>query len=255
MCNDRKTIITMILLSGFALICGCAYLSVSDPPTPDPGYYECRRVPEGRVTIDGFADESVWRRAPVMKGFRTAGADPQPAAAATAVRMLWDDQRLYLFFECESPNFSVYGTQRNDEIWHGEAAETFLAPEGPDRPYYEINVNPDGVVFDSRIYDWRYEVLVQHHERWAGDYEAGLELAVRRRENDAGEVIGWDLELAIPFADLGVPDGPEPGDTWLFNVCRAAPLPGDGRIEFSAWHPTMADFHRPHRFATLKFSR
>lgn len=241
----------LLLTMVVGLAVGCAHRPTAQIYAVD-GVYECQAVRSGQIALDGLASEKAWRRAPVMSDFVTAGPNPRPALAATRVRMLQDGQRLLFFFECDSPAFRTYGSQRDDEIWNGEAAEIFLAPEGADKPYYEININPDGVIFDSRIHNWRYEVLVKHHREWAQNYNANVEAAIRRRYDAAGEIVGWDVELAIPFADLGMPEGIQPGQAWRFNVCRAAPLP-NGEIEFSTWHSTGADFHRPHQFARLRF--
>ncbi len=240
--------LTMVLTAGFS---ACLHRTAMAPSATE-GRYVCRRIRPGQLVIDGVADEAVWRRAPVMAVFQTAGPEPRAAVASTVARMLWDHQRLYVYAQCVSPAFSVFGEQRDDAVWEGEAVEAFLAPEGPEAPYYEVNVNPDGVIFDTRILDWPYKVRARNLRAWAEGFNADIERAVQLQRNAAGDVIGWSLEMAIPFADLGFPDGPPRGQTWRFNICRAAPMHASG-IEFSAWHPTFGDFHLPHRFAWLIF--
>lgn len=231
---------------------GCAVRSRPLVEPEQEGVYHCRHIGFGRIAIDGIADERAWQSAPVMTGFVTAGRRPVAAIGETRVRMLRDNHRMYVFFECESPWFRVAGSQRDDDVWEAEAAELFLAPDGPDEPYFEVCINPDGVIFDSRIVDWRYNVKILHGREWARSFNADIEAAVRHHLNDDGEVVGWDVEMAIPFADLGLSGRPRRGTTWRFNVCRATALQAGG-VEFSTWHSTLADFHRPHRFARLRF--
>jgi hypothetical protein len=67
----------------------------------------------------------------------------------------------------------------------------------------------------------------------------------------------WQLEVAIPFADLPTLDGraPRAGDQWLFHLARydySVYLP-EG-VELSSCAPLRkVDFHRYEDWITLRF--
>src|SRR3990170_1107489 len=61
----------------------------------------------------------------------------------------------------------------------------------------------------------------------------------------------WTLEVAIPWADLGL-ISPQSGDLLGFNVCRNRYL--SGRTEWSNWAQTKGNFHDVERFAHLVLS-
>jgi hypothetical protein len=72
----------------------------------------------------------------------------------------------------------------------------------------------------------------------------------RRSDRDRG----WTVELAIPFADLGLTRAPAPGDVWRMNLYRFDP---SAENRYAAWSPTLgerADFHKPDRFGYLEFA-
>jgi hypothetical protein len=64
----------------------------------------------------------------------------------------------------------------------------------------------------------------------------------------------WQVEVVIPFADLGQP-APKPGDVWRANFYRFN-RGKDQRPDQVAWSPTLLrGFHQPSRFGFLEFGR
>ena len=63
--------------------------------------------------------------------------------------MAWDDEALYVAFECEDPD--VWGTfrKRDEPLYTQEAVEIFLDADADGRTYDEIEVSPHNVVFDA----------------------------------------------------------------------------------------------------------
>ncbi len=218
--------------------------------------YECQRVADDAVRVDGVATEPAWGKATPMENFQTAYANPQPANYQSTVRLLWSEKHLFLAFECATDAiYSTTLTNRDDNIWNEECAELFLCPRGPEAKYYEIDFNPQNVMYDSLLTTYRYEEQVAHYRAWALAYNARVNSQTKIQRDADGNVTGWTVEAAIPLADLAEADHvpPQPGDVWLFNAFRIAKK-NEKDLELSAWIPTLADFHRPWMFPQLKFA-
>jgi len=214
--------------------------------------YQCRHITDDSVRIDGDLADKVWQRLPPLRNFtiaQTAGA----AHYATTAWLAWSDTRLYVAYRCEIDAIKAAGVERDDDIWRGECIELFLAPQGGDMPYYEIEIGPAGLVFDSRVpwYSWNEQGPM--YQTWARAWNPDIRCQTQIQHDDTGKVTGWTIEASYPLAAF---DGgaPRAGDVWLFDAFRIA-HPAEGREEYQAWHPTYADYHKPHQFPKLVFAR
>jgi len=244
-----------VYIAGFGWT-GCGLFAF--PPLPEQApwsitdrTYECRHIPADAVTLDGQLNEPIWKEIAPLDTFVTAGPDPQPAKYATAAYVAWSDTHLYFAFRCTTDGFNTAGKERDDDIWNAECAELFVCPRGADAPYYEIDANPDGVIFDSRVQTYSYLEMEKQYKPWAKSWD-GMEAKTKVERDADGKVTGWTLEAVVPFTAF---DGgaPHPGDAWLFDAFRIA-HPADGTEEYQAWQSTYADFHKPHQFPKLKFA-
>jgi len=243
-----------VYLAGFGWT-GCGLYAF--PPLPEEApwsatdrMYDCRHVTDSDVTLDGRLDEPIWKEITPLRDFVTAGPDPQPATHATTACVAWSDTHLYFAFHCATAGFKIAGAERDDDIWNAECAELFVCPRGADAPYYEIDANPDGVIYDSRVQSYSYLEMEKLYKTWAKSWN-GVEAKTQVERDADGKVTGWTLEAAVPFTAF---DGgaPKAGDVWLFNAFRIA-MPSQGEGEWATWHSTHADFHRPFQFPKLKF--
>jgi hypothetical protein len=235
------------------------------PRPPAGGFPEYRvRRALGPIAIDGQVTEPAWKEADTI--WLVDNITGQKPRQATAVRLLWDDASLYLAYECEDTDaWSTY-TQHDEPLYHEEVVEVFLDPSGLGRIYFELQVSPRNVSFDSLILNdggrrgqgrgpnfqgvtmWTCRGL-QHAVVVRGD-------PTRRGTQDEG----WTVEMAIPFSQLlsapHIP--PVAGDTWRANIYRidhARPsADGHPHSEFTSWSPTgMHDFHITEAFGRLVF--
>lgn len=216
--------------------------------------YECRHLGQEPVVIDGKLDEDAWKNAAEMTGFSLLDKSDQPHYPTTA-RMLWDDKHLYVSFECNADAIRSRFTKRDEPIWEGDVAETFLCPNGPDGPYFEINISPHNVIFDCHLLTSDYATRAAHTMQWALDYNPALTTATAISRNPQDQVTGWSCELAIPFKELKLTPGvPATGDTWRFNVYRGVLTEDNKTLELQHWQKVTKDFHRPDQFARLIFT-
>lgn len=214
--------------------------------------YLCRRI-KGPITIDGDIDKAVWREIRPFPPFQLYDGSA-PASRQTLAKACWDGEFLYFAFDCEDPD--IWGTmrERDDPIYQEEVVEIFLSFPGELTTYYEFEVSPHNVVFDTLIRN-----PTGRREEWTSNIAwncRGLKTAVRvfgtlddRTDMDER----WQVEVAIPFAALLEREGASvrAGDMWRGNVYRIDRTPTP---EFSAWSPPFGpSFHMPQRFGKLMF--
>ena len=209
----------------------------------------CPRTTES-ITVDGKADESSWKNVAAIQlvnndGPETAGPPP----LGTDVKLIHDETYLYAFFRCEDDHVRVDYHNHDDLLWNSysslELVELMLDPQGLGRDYFEINVNPDGVVLDVRVIWHAGEPSFD-----VGWNVEGLLVATCVLSSDHDIVNGWAVELGIPWSAVAQPP-PEKGDTWRVNVYR-----GDGGLALPrlSWSATgIAGFHVPEKFGVVVF--
>ena len=202
---------------------------VNTPEAVDP---ESAPRPEGRaapaqgtILIDGYLDEPAWRNAPVLSGFVQALPDAgMPATEETEVRMLYDEQHLYIgaFMHDGRPDLLVSGTMERDHPGvsahdidlFGVFLDTFLDR----RNGYLFLVNPAGAVRDGQAFD--------NSRNLDFAWDAAVEVATRIHED------GWTVEMAIPWTTLRF-DPSRDEQVWGVNFHRSVAR----RNERTAWAP------------------
>lgn len=184
--------------------------------------------------LDGKLDDECWRRAPWSDDFVDIEGSVKPMPRyRTRMKMVWDDQTLYIAAEMEEPD--VWATyQTHDQIvFHENDFEVFIDPNGDGRAYYELEVNCLGTIFDLYLHRMYRENGPAIH----GWDCKGLrtKIDVQGTPNDPRDVdTGWTLEWAIPFASLVPPTGPFEPDALETARAGAAPKAGESwRINFS----------------------
>lgn len=217
----------------------------------DDSTYKCLKVTNPPI-IDGRLDDDAWKNAPVIALVRSETGES--AMKSTKARMCWDDNNLYVAFDCIDTD--IYGTMfnRDDPIYQEDVVEVFLDPNGDLKNYYEFEVSPRNVIFDATIVPLKDEDgKIQADVAWNCE---GLKTAVvvDGTLDDRTDVDkGWTVEMAIPFASLGRKT-PRFGEKWRGNLYRIDRTPEP--VEHQAWSPTMvnpASFHVPSRFGTIEF--
>ena len=177
--------------------------------------------------------------------------DGAPAEQRTSVRARWDDEALYVRWECADRDAWGTFTERDAPLYQEEVVELFLAPgEADPRRYAEFEIAPTGVLFDALIENPRGERAgITADTAWDCP---GLVWEVGKGQRDED----WWAALAIPWrgvlAALAHPPGELP-PVWRANLYRIE-RPRGGEPEHAAWSPTLVtppDFHRPARFGTL----
>jgi len=156
----------------------------------------------------------------------------------TTFRVGWDRGALVFDIRCQEPDMENLFVTR--DVWGGDSVAILL--ETPYHAYYQIEINPDGRIFDA---DRGHGV----ETRW----KSLAEVKTHRGEDY------WRVEVRIPVAgekagamdpyNFVVGGKPSAEAPWYFNVCRARVRGG----EKTAWafSPTGATYHVPEKFGKL----
>ncbi len=210
-----------------AVICVGLCAAVWAEDQYDIKVYPCPRA-YGTVAIDGDLGEADWSRAPLVSGF-TFHNKPELVEPQASLRVMYDDTNLYFGVVCDEPRVDkltpISRARDSREVFHGEAIEIFVDPTHDHGTYYQFGINAAASIYDS----FRTETS------WSADARAATVLGTD----------SWTLEVAIPWADMGVK--PEAGAVIGFNVCRDRQL-GVEKL-WANWSQTAANFHDPERFA------
>lgn len=147
---------------------------------------------QGVVRIDGLLDDSAWAAATAATNFRQR--EPAEGAAATLpteVRVLWDDDALYVGARMRdpSPDSIVALLARRDEMTPSD--EFFVGIDGDRdrRTAYVFSVTPRGTRTDVLIYNDN-----MRDPSWDAVWQAATQV----------DETGWTAEMRIPLTQLRV---------------------------------------------------
>jgi len=214
------------------------------PPVPEARIRKTSTPPK----IDGLLDDPAWQGATPLT--LVDSMDGKPTQLRTTARLTWDDEALYVAFDCEDPD--VWGTfkNRDDPLYTQEVVEIFIDADADGKTYDEIEVSPHNVVFDA--------YFPARRQGMDTSWDSGLQSAVKVNgtiDDASDRDKGWTVEMRIPFSRLhSVPHvPPRPGGRWRFNLYRLD-LPDRKTAQGQAYSPLfVGDFHAVDRFAWLVF--
>ncbi len=197
--------------------------------------------------IDGnIESDPAWKNVDSLEEFldTQTGFDVK---GKTDVKLLWDEKNLYIAVAAKDDFLKSPYKNHDDTLWKADAFELFLDPRGDQKNYYEIQVNPAGIVFDSRLPKHR-----KNQNEWSSNLVVKTTQAGTLND-DSGDQ-GWTAELMIPFSafesEPGVP--PTVNTEWTANFFRVDA--GKGKTRYSAWSPPLVgDFHALDRFGRIFF--
>ena len=173
--------------------------------------------------IDGILNDPVWEKAQPSEGFTQTKPDKnKPMTQLTVIRILYDDENIYLGFQCyDSEPEKVIGTEmrRDYEVWFVNDYVRFVLDTYHDfRTGYYFGTNPLGAQVDARVTD-----NGDFHMSWDAVWDCA---ATPNSE-------GWSAEFSIPFRQLRFPSKEK--HVWGFNCARTVRRTDEG----GCWSPTQ----------------
>jgi hypothetical protein len=144
----------------------------------------------GPVRIDGALTEEAWAAAePAASFIQRDPTEGAPAREQTEVRVLFDDEAIYIGARMHDSSPSTVARQlvRRDERGQFDFFEASLSPAADDRTGYRFRVSAAGVQADEYLFD-----DVRDDASWDAVWESAAAV-------DDG---GWTAELRIPLSQL-----------------------------------------------------
>jgi Carbohydrate family 9 binding domain-like len=238
------------------------------PSEPNPLGYVCLKTTKP-PTIDGKIDDEVWKAAPWSSDFVDIEGEKKPKPRhRTRMKMLWDEQALYIAAEIEEPHLWATLKEHDSVIFQDPDFELFLDPDGDNHMYAELELNALNTTWDLLLTK-PYRDGGKAINAWE---VLGLKSAVHRigTLNDPSDLDkSWSVEICWPFTGLKELTSstmpPVDGQQWRINFSRVEwdttiengkYVKVKGKPEYNwVWSPQgVIDMHRPERWGYLQFS-
>jgi hypothetical protein len=220
-------------------------------PEPAVPRLVARRI-AGPIKIDGKLDEADWRAAQSTGPFvNTMNGDA--ASFEARAQVLYDADKIYIGFVVADDYLKSTFQHSDDHLWEQDTVEVMFDPDGDAQNYFELQVSPRGVHFDTR-YDSPRQPRPFGHVDWDSRVEAKVKLNGTLDDNSNDQ--GYVVEFAVPFSAFatGQPPVPPPaaGATWRVNFfVMDARKEGQRAAGWSA--PRIGDFHTLAKFGRVVF--
>lgn len=161
----------------------------------------------------------------------------------TTFRACWSPEFIYFEIHCVDHYAVSRFAERDDPLYEQDVVELFIeCGEEEGGPYVELEVSPNNVVFDAKVWNNGNGGITEIDVAWNMD---GLVTEVEERD------FARIYRMAIPTSYFA--KKPAPGVSWRFNVYRIDEDEAGVR-EFQAWSPTGAiNYHLQSRFGELIF--
>ena len=180
-------------------------------------------------TVDGTLTDECWTRC-AAEAIESDMPDGIPSRA-TSVRVCRDEKNLYIAFDCHEPAIAQVPLLKQPlkGVWSEENVQVWISIPARENDFFLFAVDPNGS---------RYQKSLREGVQWSPDWDVQTSRTAE----------GWNAELAIPLASLGVKELPR-GASWRVNFCRDIAVTG----ERCSWASTMGNRANPAVWGTLFF--
>lgn len=215
------------------------------PMTASIPDYDVKRASE-KIVIDGRLDEAAWKNAKQIT-LQFPWDEQTGEKQRTTVRLLWDNDFLYVAYECADHDIVAKHTEHDDPTYEDDCVELFINPQPEQNTYAGLEMSARAV-----LYDYLYKF--PHNLEKSYDLK-NVQLAVQRDGtlNDSSDIDkGWVLELAIPLKNFG--KQVTAGSIWRANINRWDGTEPHRRL--STWSDSgriKPNPHNPERFGRIRF--
>ena len=186
-----------------------------------------------------------------------AQAPARQAPRVTAMYTTWDDYYFYAGFQVRDPNVISTNTTPSSQPQQDDDIEVFLETDGAraavrtPRTFQMAVSAGNGAYFSVGDGTKVPRAKVVYTYKYAAVVDGTL-------NNPADTDIGYSIELAIPWQELGQSGPPPDGATWGFNVISRDRDSGDAAAEhFFSLSPrvlTGADVQDPSKWSRITFT-
>jgi len=180
---------------------------------------------DNKIKIDGDLKEKCWQNSVTQLFGPNGGATAtEPAEFFFA----YDSDNLYLAAKCTESmidSMSMHGKKQDGPVYGDDCIGYFIAPDFALDTFYQIYINPAGVVYDVQYWtnEWGY---LGGSLEWNGEYE------IESKKHDDS----WSIEIKMPLSQFGMEMAQ--GKKMRVNFRRKQPRLGDADwqtpVEFDA---------------------
>lgn len=175
------------------------------------------------LIIDGKDDDKDWKNTEFTSKFIDIEGVKAPHYE-TQVKMLWDQDYLYIYAILDEKHIWGDITQRDAVIFYNNDFEVFISPSNDTHNYGEIEINALGTVWDL-VLNKPYNVGGKPKNKWNLDDLKSAVYIQGTLNNPDDEDEYWSVEMAIPldaFAELKNRPKvkPKDGEQWRINFSR-----------------------------------
>jgi hypothetical protein len=213
------------------------------------------------IVIDGKLDEPSWGGSANTGQLVNVGTGEAQAAADVtgSARMIYDDEQLFIGFEIFDDELrgGFQPDLPDQHLWTRDSVEVLIDPDGDGDglDYYEIQINPQNLVFDSQFDAYNSPKVEPNgpfgHQEWSSHVKSAVTL--RGTLDDGEEDEGYVVEMAIPWSSLSKAKRAPPKyeDVWRMNLYAVQNNTG------AAWSPILGqgNFPRASRFGRVRFGK
>ncbi len=233
----------------------------ASPHTEVPHIRANKLAKGDKINIDGKLDDAAWKTATVTGPFVDVGTGNSNTSfpVNASAKVAWDDANMYVGFVVEDPD--VIGgfpkDAKDPHLWTKDTVEIMIDPDGDgdNADYYEIQVNPQNLVFDTQ-YDQYNSPKTEPggpfgHQEWSAKLKSAV-VVDGTIDKPGDKDKGYTVEIAIPWSSFtkAKTHPPTPGDTWRMNFYA---MKNNSGVAFS---PILGqgNFHKASRFGRITWA-
>lgn len=217
--------------------------------------YKVERLSDS-LTIDANWNKSQWQKTNALSVTNIMGEKPKHSPK-TEVKMLYDDNYIYVIFKVQEKYIKAVATHINDWVYKDSAVEFFFTPsETIDDGYFNLELNCGGVpYFEHQIGFKKGVTKIDTMDTKEIEIAHSLPTIVNP---EIEELTEWILECKIPIAMLEKYVSlirPAPGVQWRGNFYKTADATSNPHyITWNVVENATPNFHLPEYFGKIKFN-
>ncbi len=208
------------------------------------------------LKIDANWNKPQWEEAPLLEIKNLMGDKPKHTPI-TKVKMLYNDDFIYLIFNVHEKYVKSVATKINGRIYRDSAVEFFFTPsKNINDGYFNLEINCGGFPYFSHQVKFRQDVIDIEKE----DIKK-IKIAHTLPDSintEIEELTEWTLECKIPISILGKYSKlkkPAHGVIWRANFYKTADATSNPHyITWNKVENEEPNFHLPKYFGNIKFN-
>lgn len=206
--------------------------------------YSVKKISGETIAVTGKGESPQWKNGTELTDFTYPWETTTPPL--TSFKALHDNDWLYLFYQVTDENIQVLVKENKKvEVIYSDRVEIFLRKDAEMLPYYGLELDPNG-----RVYDYEAEHPRKFNDQWT--WPAGQLIVKASRTPD-----GYIVEVAIgkeSLKQLGLLKGNKIEAGLFRGECSEAIEGSELKIKWISWvkpDSKTPNFHIPSAFGLL----